>query len=124
MLKHIWILVSIALCIFSTPAHAREPIRVAVQDSSGKEIFVIEQVYNGKRQKNPNTKPGKDPEKFETDFYQITYRNMSNEPVTVKRMALGLRHGLATMFWVPKEHKLGNTLFQRMGPILLIASFK
>lgn len=103
MLKHIWILVSIALCLFGTPTHAREPIRVAVQDSSGKEIFVIEQVYNGKRQKNPNTKPGKDPEKFETDFYQITYRNMSSEPVAVKRMALGLRYGAGTMVGVRKS---------------------
>ena len=102
MFKHFWILISITLCLMSTAAQARDPIRVAALDAAGKEIFVIEQVYNGKRQKNPNTKPSRDPEIFETDFYQITYRNVSSEPVTVKRMALGLRHGAGTMFGVRK----------------------
>lgn len=37
----------------STAAQARDPIRVAALDAAGKEIFVIEQVYNGKRQKIP-----------------------------------------------------------------------
>ncbi|HMS25858.1 MAG TPA: hypothetical protein PKC80_00570 [Burkholderiaceae bacterium] len=94
----------LGLSLIAIIAQARDPIRVAALDSSGKEIFVIEQVYNGKRQKNPNTKPSRDPEKYETDFYQITYRNMSSEPVTVKRMALGLRNGAGTMVGVRKNN--------------------
>ena len=104
MFKRFWKLISITLCLMNTAAQAREPIRVAALDAAGKEIFVIEQVYNGKRQKNPNTKPSRDPEKFETDFYQITYKNLSSEPVTVKRMALGLRHGAGTMVGVRKSN--------------------
>lgn len=80
-----------------TAALAREPIRALAKDSAGNDIFAVEQVYNGKRQKNPNTKPTRDPDRFETDFYQITYKNLSNEPVTVKRLALGLRYGTGTM---------------------------
>mgnify|MGYP006382073247 FL=1 len=81
---------------------AREPIRVVATDSAGKEIFSVEQIYNGKRAKNPNTKPNRDPEKFETDFYQIIYKNLSNEPVLVKRIALGLRHGAGTIVGIKK----------------------
>ena len=108
MLKHLWILVFATLCLHSTATQARDPIRVAVQDSSGKEIFVIEQVYNGKRQKNPNTKPNRDPEKFETDFYQITYKNLSDDPINVKRMALGLRHGAFNLYGVKKDDSDGR----------------
>jgi hypothetical protein len=78
-------------------AHAREPFRVVANDGAGKEIFAVEQAYNGKRQKNPNTKPTRDPDRFETDFYQITYKNLSSEPIIVKRFALGLRHGTGTI---------------------------
>ncbi len=90
-----------ALALITT-AFAREPIRVVATDSAGKEIFSVEQIYNGKRAKNPNTKPNRDPEKFETDFYQIIYKNLSKEPVFVKRIALGLRHGAGTMVGVKK----------------------
>jgi len=78
-------------------AHAREPMRLVAKNATGAEIFSIEQTYNGKRQKNPNTKPTRDPDRFETDFYQITYKNLSNEPITVKRMALGVRYGTGTI---------------------------
>jgi hypothetical protein len=72
-------------------------MRLVAKDAVGAEFFSIEQTYNGKRQKNPNTKPTRDPDRFETDFYQITYKNLSNEPITVKRMALGVRYGTGTM---------------------------
>ena len=108
MLKHFWKLISITLCLMSTAAQARDPIRVAALDAAGKEIFVIEQVYNGKRQKNPNTKPNRDPEKYETDFYQITYKNVSDEPITVNRLALGLRHGAANLYGVKKGDSDGR----------------
>ena len=108
MLKHLWILVFATLCLHSTATQARDPIRVAALDGSGKEIFVIEQVYNGKRQKNPKTKPSRDPEKFETDFYQITYKNLSEDPKSVKRMALGLRHGAANLYGVKKGDSDGR----------------
>jgi hypothetical protein len=89
-------------------AHAREPIRVVATDSAGKEIFAVEQVYNGKRQKNPNTKPTRDPDRFETDFYQITYKNLSSEPITVKRLALGLRYGTGTMVGIKNAATSSN----------------
>lgn len=100
-------LVLLLLCA-SMPAHAREPIRAVAKDSAGNDIFVIEQVYNGKRQKNPNTKPSRDPDRFETDFYQITYKNLSNEPVTVKRLALGLRYGTGTMVGIKNTATSSN----------------
>jgi hypothetical protein len=89
-------------------AHAREPIRLVAIDAAGAEIFSVEQTYNGKRQKNPNTKPTRDPERFETDFYQITYKNLSSLPITVKRMALGVRYGTGTMVGVKSAATSSN----------------
>jgi hypothetical protein len=93
---------------FSTSIQAREPIRVVATDKAGKEIFAVEQVYNGKRQKNPNTKPTRDPDRFETDFYQITYKNLSSEPILVKRLALGVRYGTGTMVGVKNASTSSN----------------
>jgi hypothetical protein len=99
----------IALLIACTfCANAREPIRLVATDAAGAEIFSVEQTYNGKRQKNPNTKPTRDPERFETDFYQITYKNLSNMPITVKRMALGVRYGTGTMVGVKSAATSSN----------------
>lgn len=39
MFKHFWILISITLCLMSTAAQARDPIRVAALDAAGKEDF-------------------------------------------------------------------------------------
>lgn len=83
-------------------ARAREPERFVVTDSAGKELLVVEQVYNGKRPKNPNTRPSRDPEKFETDFYQMSFKNLSAEPIVLKRMALGLRFGAGTVVGLKK----------------------
>ena len=83
-------------------AQARDGERFVVTDSSGKEIFAVEQVYNGKRPKNLNTRPSRDPEKFETDFYQISFKNLSAEPIVLKKMALGLRYGAGTVVGLKK----------------------
>ena len=83
-------------------ALARDTERFVVSDSAGKEILAVEQVYNGKRPKNPNTRPSRDPEKFETDFYQMSFKNLTTEPIVLKRMALGLRHGAGTVVGLKK----------------------
>lgn len=83
-------------------AQAREPERFVVTDSAGKELLVVDLVYNGKRPKSPNTRPSRDPEKFETDFYQMSFKNLSAEPIVLKRMALGLRHGTGTVVGLKK----------------------
>ena len=83
-------------------AQARDSERFVVTDSIGKEILAVEQVYNGKRAKNPNTRPSRDPEKFETDFYQMSFKNLTAEPIVLKRMALGLRYGAGTVVGVKK----------------------
>ena len=83
-------------------ALARDTERFVVSDSAGKEILAVEQVYNGKRPKNPNTRPSRDPEKFETDFYQMSFKNLTAEPIVLKRMALGLRHGAGTVAGLKK----------------------
>lgn len=95
---------AILMMIFGlvTSAQARDPEHFAVTESAGKEILVVVQVYNGKRPKSPNTKPTCDPEKFDVDFYQITYKNLSTDPTTVKRMASGLRYGAGTIVGVKK----------------------
>lgn len=106
-MRHFFQLILATALAFGISAHAREPIRVVATESAGKEIFSVEQIYNGKRAKNPNTKPSRDPEKFETDFYQITYKNLSTEPILVKRLALGLRYGTGTMVGV-KQASTGS----------------
>lgn len=83
-------------------ALARDTERFVVTDAAGKELLVVEQVYNGKRPKNPNTRPSRDPEKFETDFYQMSFKNLTAEPIVLKRMALGLRHGAGTVVGIKK----------------------
>jgi hypothetical protein len=92
----------LVLSFIAATAQARDPERFAITDSAGKEIFVVDQVYNGKRAKNPNTKPTRDPERFDVDFYQITYKNLSADPITVMRMASGLRYGVGTIAGVKK----------------------
>jgi hypothetical protein len=103
-MRHFLQLILATALAFAISAHAREPIRVVATDSAGKEIFSVEQVYNGKRSKNPNTKPNRDPAQFETDFYQITYKNLSNEPIVLKRIAIGLRYGTGTIVGVKKDN--------------------
>ena len=93
---------SILLALAAAWVQAREPERFVVSDSAGKEILAVEQVYNGKRPKNPNTRPSRDPEKFETDFYQMSFKNLTTEPIVLKRMALGLRHGAGTVVGLKK----------------------
>lgn len=90
------------LFMASAWAQARDNERFVVKDEAGKEILAVEQVYNGKRPKNPNTRPSRDPEKFETDFYQMSFKNLTTEPIVLKRMALGLRHGAGTVVGLKK----------------------
>jgi hypothetical protein len=83
-------------------AQARDTERFVVTDTAGKELLAVEQVYNGKRPKSPNTRPSRDPEKFETDFYQMSFKNLTTEPIVLKRMALGMRHGAGTVVGIKK----------------------
>ena len=83
-------------------AQARDTERFVITDAAGKELLAVEQVYNGKRAKNPNTRPSRDPEKFETDFYQMSFKNLSDQPVTLKKMAIGLRFGVGTVAGLKK----------------------
>ena len=58
---------------------------------------MLEQTYNGKRPQNPSTRVPHDPEQVDTDFYQLTYRNLTQDPIIVKRFAQGLRYGTGSL---------------------------
>lgn len=76
---------------------ADDPVRVAAKDASGREIFVVEQTYSGKKPLDPRTRLPHSPDDVDTDFYKITYRNVSDQPIAVKRFASGLRYGTGTI---------------------------
>lgn len=88
---------AISTIVTGTAHAADEPVRVAARDAQGREVFVIEQVYVGKKPTDPKTRVPHNPDDVDTDFYKVSFHNPTGQPVMVKRFAAGLRYGTGTV---------------------------
>ena len=73
------------------------PTRAVARDAQGREVFVVELEYAGKKPQDTRTRVPHNPDEVDTDFYKVTFRNPTDKPITLKHYASGLRYGTGSI---------------------------
>ncbi len=93
---------SFAITIGVTVAHAQNQ-RLEIKSEAGQTLLIVEQEYLGKKPPPNMPKLPHDPAAVDTDFYRLTYRNVSGAPLNLVRYAIGLRFGAGTLYGVKSD---------------------
>lgn len=89
----VWGLASVA----SVALAVDTPTRAVARDTQGREVFVVELEYVGKKPLDARTRLPHNTDEVDTDFYKVTFRNPTDRPVMLKHYASGLRYGTGSI---------------------------